>query len=153
MVFYAEIEMTCQRIRKERTQAMTHNFNQQSFGNQNIGEQQAVSNENVGNLNLVEQNLAKQAFVNQNVVNQARQRPQNQPEDNTNRSLANLVLPQLEDFNLTIMIPQILVTNIELKLVMFKMLQSVRQVNGLLSEDPHIHLLNFVTICDSYNQY
>lgn len=152
MVFYVEIEMTCQRIGKERTQAMTHNFNQQSFGNQNIREQ-AVSNENVGNLNLVEQNLAKQAFVNQNVGNQVRKRPQNQLEDNKNRSLANLVLPQLEDFNLTIMIPQILVTNIELKLVMFKMLQSVRQVNGLPSEDPHIHLLNCVTICDSYNQY
>ena len=74
-------------------------------------------------------------------------------DNNHNRSLAELTLPQLEDFNLNIVRPQILANNFDLKPVMFQMLQSMGQFNGLPSEDPHIDLLNFVAICDSYKQY
>ena len=103
---------------------------------------------------MLEQNPMEQAFANQNIGNQPMPGHQNQLEDNHhNRSLAELALPQLEDFNLSIVRPQILANNFELKPVMFQMLQSVGRFNGLPSEDPHMHLLNFVAICDSYKQY
>lgn len=37
--------------------------------------------------------------------------------------------------------------------MMFQMLRSVGQFNRLPSEDPNIHFLNCVAICDSYKQY
>ena len=148
--FDPEIERTCRRIRRNQRQDMAQNFNQQYFGNQNMGEQ-AFANQNVGHQNMLEQNPMEQAFVNQNNGNQPMPGHQNQMEDNNhNRSLAELALPQLEDFNLSIVRPQILANNFELKPVMFQMLQSMGQFNGLPSEDPHMHLLNFVAICDSY---
>lgn len=60
---------------------------------------------------------------------------------------------QLKDINLSIVRSHILVINFKLKCVIFQILQSVGQFNELLSEDPHMHLLNFITICDSYKQY
>lgn len=43
--------------------------------------------------------------------------------------------------------------NFELMPVMFEMRQSVGQFNGLSTEDPHMYLLNFVAICNSYKQH
>lgn len=145
MPFDPKIGRTCQMIRKDRRQAMTKNFHQLNYGNQNIGEQ-AFDNQN-----LVEQNLGEQAFENQNKGNQVRQAPQNQTEDN--KSLVELALPQLEYFNLSIVRPQALVNNFELKHVMFQMLQFVGYFNRLPYKDPNMHQLNFVAICDSYKQY
>lgn len=73
--------------------------------------------------------------------------------DNKNKSSAELALPQLEDFNLRIVRPQILANFFKLKPVMFQMVQSIGRFNGLPSEDTYMHLLNFVTICDSQKQY
>lgn len=36
---------------------------------------------------------------------------------------------------------------------MFQMLQLVGQFNGQPSKAPHMHLLNFIVICDLYKQY
>lgn len=88
------------------------------------------------------------------MVNQVRPAYQKQLEhDNNNRSLVELALPQVEDHNPSTVRPQILSNNFELKPMMFEMLQSVGQFNRLPSEDPHMHLLNFVVICDSYEEY
>lgn len=80
--------------------------------------------------------------------------PQNQCEINNanNRSLADLAIPQLEGFNFSIVRPQILVNNFQRKSVVFRMLQSVGHFHKFQSEDPHMHLLNFLTISDSYLQ-
>lgn len=63
-----------------------------------------------------------------------------------NQALAELVVPQLDVFSSNIVRPQILANNFELKLVMCKMLQSIRQFNGLPIEDPHKHPAEF---CDN----
>lgn len=65
----------------------------------------------------------EQVFEKHNIGNQARPEDYKQLEhDNNNRSLVELALPQLEDFNLSIVRPQILGNNFELKLVMSQML-------------------------------
>lgn len=51
------------------------------------------------------------------------------------------------------MAPQILANNFELKPMLFQMLQFVGQFNALPSEDPNMHLLNFVAIYDSNKQH
>lgn len=63
---------------------------------------------------------------------------QNQLEHENNRSLVELALPHLEDFNLNIVRPQILANNFKLKPVMFQKLQLGRQINGLPYEDLYI---------------
>lgn len=65
-----------------------------------------------------------------------------------NQTLAELVAPQFDGFSSNIVRPQILATNFELKHVMFQMLQPVGQLNILPTDDPRIHLQNFVAICD-----
>ena len=40
--------------------------------------------------------------------------------------------------------------NFELKPVMFQMLQTVRQFNGLPSEDPHLHLKLFLEVSETF---
>lgn len=64
----------------------------------------------------------EQAFVNKNIGNQVRTAPPNLLVDHNNKSLGELALRQLEDFNLSIMRPQILENNFELKPLMFQML-------------------------------
>lgn len=56
-------------------------------------------------------------LVNKNPSNEVGEVPQNQSEINkaNNKLVAKLVLPQLEDFNLSIVRPRILAKNFELK--------------------------------------
>lgn len=60
--------------------------------------------------------------------------------------LAEFVVPHLDAFNSGIVRPQNLANYFWLKLVMFHMIQSVGQFNGLTSKDPNMHLLIFVAI-------
>ena len=46
--------------------------------------------------------------------------------------------------------PGVQADNFELKLVMFQMLQTVGQFNGLLSEDSHLHLKLFLEVSDAF---
>ena len=61
-------------------------------------------------------------------------------------------MPVLDGLNSSILRPPIEANSFELKPVMFQMLQTVGQFNGLPAEDSHTHLLNFLAICDSYKQ-
>ena len=66
------------------------------------------------------------------------------------KALEEFALPVLDGLHSSILRPPIEANNFELKLVMFKMLQTVGQFSGLEHEDLHTHLLNFITICDSF---
>ena len=46
--------------------------------------------------------------------------------------------------------PEVEVAYVELKPVMFQMLQTVGQFNGLPSEDPHLHLKLFLEVSDAF---
>ena len=46
--------------------------------------------------------------------------------------------------------PEVEAINFEFKLVMFQMLQTVGQFNGLPSEDPHLHLKLFLEVSDAF---
>ena len=46
--------------------------------------------------------------------------------------------------------PDVQADDFELKPVMFQMLQTVRQFNGLPSEDPHLHLKLFLEVSDAF---
>ena len=46
--------------------------------------------------------------------------------------------------------PDVQADNFELKPVMFQMLQTVGQFNGLPSEDPHLHLKLFLEVSDAF---
>lgn len=70
-----------------------------------------------------------------------------------NKVLADLAIPKLDGFNLTIVRLDIIAINLELKSVMFQMLQLVGQFNRLSSEDRNMHVFNFVAIYDSYKQH
>ena len=67
-----------------------------------------------------------------------------------NRALQEFAVPHLEGLNASIVRPQITANNFELKPVMFQMLQAIGSFNGLPNEDPNMHLLNFLAICDSF---
>lgn len=92
--------------------------------------------------NVITNNLAK-----------APKRHLNAEQDNNinNIVLIELTIPQLEWFR--IVRPQILAKNFYLKPVLLQMLQLVGKFIGLSTKDPHMHLLNFVTICNLYKQH
>ncbi|XP_061344671.1 uncharacterized protein LOC133290586 [Gastrolobium bilobum] len=46
--------------------------------------------------------------------------------------------------------PDVAANNFEFRPVMFDMLQIIGQFNGLPSEDPHLHLKNFMDVADSF---
>ena len=46
--------------------------------------------------------------------------------------------------------PDVQADNFELKPVMFQMLQTMGQFNGLPSEDPHLHLKIFLKVSDAF---
>ena len=46
--------------------------------------------------------------------------------------------------------PEVEAANFELKPVMFQMLQTVGQFNGLPTEDPHLHLKLFLEVSDAF---
>ena len=46
--------------------------------------------------------------------------------------------------------PEVQADNFELKPVMFQMLQTVGQFNGLPSEDPHLHRKLFMEVSDTF---
>ena len=70
-----------------------------------------------------------------------------------NRALQEFAVPHLEGLNASIVRPQITANNFELKPVMFQMLQAMGSFNGLPNEDPNMHLMNFLVICDSFKQH
>ena len=68
------------------------------------------------------------------------------------RALEDFVVPLLDGLHASILRLPITTNNFELKLIKFQMLQTVGTFNGLPNEDPNMHLLNFLAICDSYKQ-
>ena len=68
------------------------------------------------------------------------------------RALEDFAVPLLDGLHASILRPPITANNFELKPVMFQMFQTVGTFNGLPNEDPNMHLMNFLAICDSYKQ-
>ncbi|XP_061336907.1 uncharacterized protein LOC133283987 [Gastrolobium bilobum] len=59
-------------------------------------------------------------------------------------------VPTLNNLHSGIVQPEVAAANFELKPVMFRMLQTIGQYNGMPSEDPHLHLKNFMDVADSF---
>ncbi|XP_061368578.1 uncharacterized protein LOC133311545 [Gastrolobium bilobum] len=56
----------------------------------------------------------------------------------------------LNNLHSAIVQPDVVANNFEFRPMMFDMLQTIGQFNGLPSEDPHLHLKNFMDVADSF---
>ncbi|XP_061366894.1 uncharacterized protein LOC133310023 [Gastrolobium bilobum] len=59
-------------------------------------------------------------------------------------------IPTLNNLHSGIVQPDVVAENFELKPEMFHMLQTIGQFNGLPSEDPNLHLQNFIDVADTF---
>ena len=66
------------------------------------------------------------------------------------RAIRDYAMLTPQAIHLGIVRPDVQVDNFELKPVMFQMLQTVGQFNGLPSEDPHLHLKLFLEVSDAF---
>ncbi|XP_061337877.1 uncharacterized protein LOC133284775 [Gastrolobium bilobum] len=73
----------------------------------------------------------------------------NQPIDDNDRSMMDFIIPVLDELDPSIAQP---VNGLPFKLepVMFTMLQNMWQCHGLLMEDPHKHLRNFIEVANTF---
>ena len=70
--------------------------------------------------------------------------------DDRDRAIREYAVPILHGLNPGNIRPKIQASQFELKPVMFQMLQTVGQFNGMATEDPHMHLRLFMEVCDSF---
>ncbi|XP_061361017.1 uncharacterized protein LOC133304946 [Gastrolobium bilobum] len=77
------------------------------------------------------------------------ERIENQPIDDNDRSMIDFIIPVLDELDPSIAQP---VNGVPFKLepVMFTMLQNMGQFHGLLMEDPHKHLRNFIEVANTF---
>ena len=69
--------------------------------------------------------------------------------DDRDRAIRDYTVLIPQAINPRIVKPGVQVDNFELKPVMFQMLQTVGQFNGLPSEDPHLHLILVLEVSDA----
>ncbi|KAA3458829.1 transcription factor MYB34 [Gossypium australe] len=64
--------------------------------------------------------------------------------DDIDRAIRQYVVPLFSELNLGNVRPKIEAPQFGLKLVMFQMLQTIKQFSGMSTEDPHMHLHLFM---------
>ena len=67
-----------------------------------------------------------------------------------NQSILDNAIFEPETMNTGIVRPKITAKHFEFKLMMFLMLQTVRQFSGLPHEDPHLHLKQFLEVASNF---
>ena len=70
--------------------------------------------------------------------------------DDKDRAIRDYVVLAPQVIHLGIIRHEVEAANFELKPVIFQMLQTFGQFNGLLSEDPHLHLKLFLEMSDAF---
>ena len=70
--------------------------------------------------------------------------------DDRDRAIRDYTVLTPQVVHLGIIRPEVEAANFELKPVMFQMLQTVGQFNGLPNEDPHLHLKLFLEVSDAF---
>ncbi|KAH9769288.1 hypothetical protein KPL71_011944 [Citrus sinensis] len=70
--------------------------------------------------------------------------------DDRDRSIRDYIVLTPQVVHPGIIRPEVEAANFELKSVMFQMLQTVGQFNGLPNEDPHLHLKLFLDVSDAF---
>ena len=70
--------------------------------------------------------------------------------DNNDRAIKDYVAVTPQVMHPGIVRPEVQAVNFELKPVMFFMLQTVGQINGLPLADPHLHLKLFLEVSDAF---
>lgn len=71
-------------------------------------------------------------------------------ERNNTRPLRDYALPQVTGAQSVIRRPTIEANNFEIKLAILNMIQNSVQFDGFPQDDPHIHITNFLEICDTF---
>ncbi|KAH9667508.1 hypothetical protein KPL70_021064 [Citrus sinensis] len=137
--FDPEIEGTARRLRKERRelQAVVAMDDLQDMRNLNPREEVQPVNVHEG---LNGQQVQGQSG-NNNVIHMANDR---------DRAIRDCAVLTPQAIHLGIVRPDVQADNFELKLMMFQMLQTVGQFNGLPSEDLHLHLKLFLEVSDTF---
>ena len=70
--------------------------------------------------------------------------------DDRDKAMNEYAIPKFERLNPSIIKPNIQVNQFELKPLMFQMLQIVGQFSELPLEDPHLNLILFIEVVDSF---
>ncbi len=70
--------------------------------------------------------------------------------DDRDRAMNEYAIPTLNGLNPSIIRPNIQANQFELNSMMFQMLQTIGQFNGLPTKDPHFHLRLFIKVVDSF---
>ena len=70
--------------------------------------------------------------------------------DDRDRAIRDYIVLTPQVVHSRIVRPEVEATNFELKPVMFQMLQTVGQFNGLPSKDPHLHFKLFLEVSDAF---
>ncbi|KAH9763243.1 hypothetical protein KPL70_001093 [Citrus sinensis] len=137
--FDPEIERTIRRLRREQRNSKTTSGmnNLQDEGNLNPhGPLQPANIQEEHN----EYANGRQAG-NNNIIYMA---------DNRDRAIRDYVVLTPQVVHPGIIRPEVDAANFELKSVMFQILQTVRQFNRLLNEDPHLYLKLFLEVSDAF---
>ncbi|KAH9801229.1 hypothetical protein KPL71_000949 [Citrus sinensis] len=137
--FDPEIERTARRLRREHRelQAVVAMDDLQNLRNLNCREGIQLVNVHEG---LNGQCVQRQPG-NNNIIHMANDR---------DRAIRDYAVLTPQAIHPGIVRPDVQGDNFELKLVMFQMLQTVGQFNGLPSEDPHLHLKLFLEVSDAF---
>ena len=137
--FDPEIERTTRRLRREhrKLQAVVAMYDLQDL--RNLNRREGIQPVNV-HKGLNGQFVQRQPW-NNNIIHMVNDR---------DRAIRDYAMLTPQTIHPGIVRPDVQAENFELKLVMFYMLQTVGQFNGLLSEDPHLHLKLFLGVSDAF---